>query len=69
MVTYFYYRLISMITLFLLQIPRNIPNPTKNEPLVLDTPFDYFLVIGMPLLILAVFFYLKKRKNSEAGEQ
>jgi LPXTG-motif cell wall-anchored protein len=58
-----------MITLFLLQIPRNIPNPTKNEPLVLDTPFDYFLVIGMPLLILAVFFYLRKRKKNEAGEQ
>ncbi len=69
MVTYFYYRLISMITLFLLQIPRNIPNPTKNEPLVLDTPFDYFLVIGMPLLILGVFFYLRKRKKNENGEQ
>lgn len=69
MITIVYSKIIPVITFFLLQIPRNIPNPTKNEPLVLKTPFDYFLVIGMPLLIIIGFLYWRKRKKQEAGEQ
>lgn len=61
--------ILSLIIYFLVQVPRNIPSPANNEPLVLDTPFDYILVIGMPILIAIGYFYWRKKKKEEMKDQ
>ncbi len=58
----------SLFLTVFLQIPRNVPNPSNNEPLILSTPFDYFLVIGMPILILIGYYFWRKRKKRESAE-
>ncbi len=49
----------------LAQIPRDIPRGTG--PIQFETPFDYFLYVGMPLLIIILFLVWRgrRRKNSE----
>ena len=49
-----------------LQIPQGVPHPDENEPLLLQTPFDYILYVGMPLLILfGAYFWWRRKKKRE----
>ena len=53
-----------------LQIPQGVPHPDENEPLLLQTPFDYILYVGMPLLILlgAYFWWRRKKKREKEND-
>ncbi|WP_296623362.1 LPXTG cell wall anchor domain-containing protein [Marivirga sp.] len=62
------------MTLFLqllAQIPQGVPHPDDSEPLVLTTPFDYILYVGLPILILigAFFWWRRKKKREEEKEK
>jgi len=56
---------------FLAQIPQGVPHPDQNEPLLLQTPFDYILYLGLPILILigAYFLWRRKKKREEEKDQ
>ena len=61
-----------MILLQLLaQIPKGVPHPDQNEPLLLQTTFDYILYVGLPILILigAFFFWRRKKKRKEEEKE
>jgi len=53
----------------LLQIPEGVPHPDQNEPLLLQTPFDYILYVGLPILILIGAYFLWRRKKKREEEQ
>ncbi len=58
-----------MIILQLLaQIPQGVPHPDQNEPLLLQTPFDYILYLGLPALILIGAYFLWRRKKKREKE-
>ncbi|HET8860413.1 LPXTG cell wall anchor domain-containing protein [Marivirga sp.] len=53
----------------LAQIPQGVPHPDDNEPLVLTTPFDYILYVGIPILILIGAMFLWRRKKKREKER
>jgi len=59
-----------MIILQLLaQIPKGVPHPDQNEPLLLQTPFDYILYLGLPILILIGGYLWWRRKKKREQEK
>lgn len=69
MILYILNQITSFTAFILFQRPRNIPSPSNNEPLVLNTTFDYILVIGMPVLIAIGYYFWRKKKKEEAIDQ
>lgn len=55
----------------LLQIPQGVPHPDNSEPLVLQTPFDYILYVGIPILILigGYLWWRRKKKRENKGDK
>jgi LPXTG-motif cell wall-anchored protein len=56
-----------ILSRILAQIPQGVPHPDQNEPLLLQTPFDYILYVGLPILTLigAYFWWRRKKKREE----
>lgn len=69
MITLIYNTIGSISNFIILQIPQGVPNPADSEPLTLETPFDYILYIGMPLLILIGFIFWRRRKKQREKEK
>ncbi len=64
------YNSIGLISTFIfLQIPQGVPNPADSEPLTLETPFDYILFIGMPILIFIGYLFWRRRKKQREKEK
>ncbi len=64
-----YYPITLISSFLLLQIPQGVPHPSENEPLILETPFDYILYVGMPILILLGFLLWRRRNKQRAKER
>lgn len=44
-----------------LQIPREVPHPDNNTPLDLSNPFEVIVYIVIPLLLIVMYFFLRKK--------
>lgn len=65
MLSFIFHQLYSFSLFVLLQIPRNIPRPANNEAVAPDSVLDYVLIIGTPIILLAIYFYWKKYKKEK----
>lgn len=45
------------------QRPRNIPDPDKSEPMTLDTLPEIIIYIGLPVLFILLFIWLRRRRR------
>jgi uncharacterized BrkB/YihY/UPF0761 family membrane protein len=45
------------------QIPQDLPQPDKSEPLVLDSPAQIITFIVVPLLFIILYIWLRNRKK------
>jgi len=53
--------MLTLLHIFILQLPMGTPNPDDNQPLDLSDPFEVIVFIVIP--ILAVIFYILWKKN------
>ncbi len=54
----------------LLQIPREAPHPDNNTPLDFSNPFEIIVYIVIPVLLIVLYFFLRKRKRANnPGDQ
>ena len=53
------------------QIPTDVPNPSQNTPIDLTSMFDILLYIVAPVVLLFLYFYLRKKsiKNSNSEKE
>jgi LPXTG-motif cell wall-anchored protein len=58
-----------LILQLLAQIPQGVPHPDDSKPLVLQTPFDYILYVGLPVLILIGSYFLWRRKKKREEDK
>lgn len=52
-----------------LQIPTDVPNPSQNTPIDLTSIFDILLFIVAPLVLLIVYFFLRKKSKRGATSE
>ena len=46
-----------------LQIPRDVPHPDNNTPLDLSNPFEVIIYVVIPVLLIVLYFFLRKRNK------
>jgi hypothetical protein len=69
MMSLIYYPISLLNVFLLLQVPQGVPNPANSEPLTLETPFDYILFVGMPILIFIGYLFWRRRKKQREKEK
>ncbi|MDO6759504.1 adenylosuccinate synthetase [Tamlana sp. 2_MG-2023] len=47
----------------LLQIPMGTPNPDDNEKVDLSNPLEVIVFIVIPIAIIALYFFWRRKKN------
>lgn len=50
------------------QIPREVPHPDNNTPLDLSNPFEVIIYIVIPVLLIGLYFFLRKRNRQAKKE-
>ena len=50
--------------MLLFQIPREVPHPDNNTPLDVTNPFELIVYIIIPITLIVVYFFLRKKRNS-----
>lgn len=59
--------MLLLTKLILLQIPSEIPHPDDNEALDFSSPLEIILYLGGPILILIIFFIIRKMQRNRKG--
>ncbi|MEM7187760.1 MAG: adenylosuccinate synthetase [Bacteroidota bacterium] len=53
-----------------MQLPTEVPNPDNNTPLDMNNPFEIIVYIVIPIVLLVLYFFLrKKRYKNEEGDK
>ena len=47
-----------------IQIPREVPHPDNNTPLDLSNPFEIIVYIVIPIVLLVLYFFLRKKRHN-----
>ncbi|MDT0554855.1 hypothetical protein [Patiriisocius hiemis] len=47
------------------QIPSEVPHPDTNRPIDMDNTTDIIIYIVLPILILLLYFFVKRFKRSK----
>jgi len=56
--------------MFLIQIPREVPHPDNNTPLDFSNPFELVVYIIIPITLIVLYFFLrKKRKANQKNDE
>ncbi|NNM22292.1 MAG: adenylosuccinate synthetase [Flavobacteriaceae bacterium] len=56
------------MTGFLMQIPREVPHPDNNTPLDFSNPFDVLIYVVLPLILIVLYFTLRKRRRNDSDD-
>ena len=57
--------LVSFVTTVEAQTPQGLPKPSDNDPIDLSSPFNIIFFIVIPVLAIALYFWLKSRRNKK----
>lgn len=46
-----------------MQVPTEVPTPSQNSPIDPSSPVELVIFIALPILLIAVYIILRKRKK------
>ncbi|GAB5399572.1 MAG: hypothetical protein Aureis2KO_11570 [Aureisphaera sp.] len=52
-----------------MQIPTDVPNPDNNSPIDLTSPLEIVVYIVIPLVMLAIYFWVRRKGKSAIKDQ
>ena len=56
--------LLLAYTFNMIQLPPGTRNPDDNEPVDLSDPFDLIVFVILPILMVALYIYWKKKRKN-----
>jgi hypothetical protein len=54
-----------IVLIIKMQIPKEVPHPDRNSPLDLNNPADIIIYIVIPLLIVLLYIFGRRRKKKD----
>ncbi|MAO08577.1 MAG: adenylosuccinate synthetase [Alteromonas sp.] len=51
-----------------IQIPTEVPNPDNNTPIELTNIFDILVFVVAPIVLIILYFVLRKRAKNKKAE-
>ena len=58
------------MSMWMIQLPTEVPNPDNNTPLDVTNPFEIIVYIVIPIVLLVFYFFLRKKSRRNAdGEE
>lgn len=55
----------NLLQIISLQLPIGTPNPDDNKPLDLSDPFEFIVVIVIPIVVFILYLLWKRKKNNK----